>query len=122
LRSCKSAGAQRLNDLTSLHADPSRLRELWFESCGALVALDDIARQTGLRDLGVANCGPIDSLAPIAALRELEHLHMYESTRIADGDLTPLLRLTRLIDLRMMNRQHYKPTVADVKTQLGLDE
>jgi hypothetical protein len=40
---------------------------------------------------------------------------MYESTRIADGDLTPLLRLTRLIDLRMMNRQHYKPTVADVK-------
>ncbi len=31
------------------------------------------------------NCGPIDSLAPIAALQELEHLHMYDSTRITDG-------------------------------------
>ncbi len=52
------AGAQKLNDLTSLRSDPPRLRELWFESCGALVALDEIARQTGLRHLGVAKLRP----------------------------------------------------------------
>jgi internalin A len=53
-------------------------------------------------------------------MTRLQRLHLYESTRIADGDLTPLLTLTGLRDLRIMSRSHYRPTVADVRTQRAI--
>jgi hypothetical protein len=61
-------------------------------------------------------------LHPIAGLTELTGLHLYESTRIVDGDLEPLLGLRNLRDLRIMNRKHYKPAVAEVKGRLGLTD
>ena len=47
---------------------------------------------------------------------------MYGSTTIADGDLTPLLSMTHMRDLRVMNRRHYRPTIHDVRAHLGLNE
>ncbi|MGI8878963.1 MAG: hypothetical protein ACR2KJ_00295 [Jatrophihabitans sp.] len=115
-------GAQRLDDLASLSSIEPRLRELRFETCGAIANLGDIAHQTNLRELWLANCGPINSLSPIGALTELGALIAYESTRIADGDLSPLLQLGNLARLRMMNRRHYRPTVAEIKAMLKINE
>jgi internalin A len=47
---------------------------------------------------------------------------MWESTRVADGDLAPLLQLQHLRDLRLMNRKHYRPSVAQVKEKLGMTD
>jgi hypothetical protein len=122
LESLEIAGAQRLHDLTPLSGRWPRLCTLRFQSCGAITSLGDIAHHTGLRELWVADCGPIASLAPLAALRELQTLELWGSTRFDDGDLTPLLELGQLTDLRMMNRQHYKPSVTDIKAHLGINE
>jgi hypothetical protein len=51
---------------------------------------------------------------------ELTELYLYESTRIVDGDLEPLLELRRLRDFRMMNRKHYLPSVSEIIDRLGL--
>lgn len=110
-----------LEDLSALAAlNPPVLAELQLESCRRVVSLDDVRRLVGLRYLNVSECGDIDSLAPIAELRNLERLYLYGSTKILDGDLSPLLGLTRLHDLRLMNRRHYAPQAREVKVQLGI--
>ncbi|WP_281256258.1 hypothetical protein [Phycicoccus duodecadis] len=43
-------------------------------------------------------------------------------TTIDDGDLTPLLTMPRLHDLRMVNRRHYAPSVTQVRAQLGIEQ
>jgi hypothetical protein len=116
------SGAQRLHDLGSLSSTAFRLAELRLDTCGAVTTLEGITNQTGLRKLWVANCGNIESLRGIVALHDLELLYMWESTRIADGDLAPLLQLQHLRDLRLMNRKHYRPSVAQVKEKLGMTD
>ena len=98
------------------------LTELHLAACRRVTSLEDLRHLVGLRFLDVSEGGRIDSLEPIAGLRELHRLYLYDSTTIADGDLTPLLGLAHLRDLRIMNRRHYVPSVQDVKHQLGLVE
>ena len=54
-------------------------------------------------------------------MTDLQRLWAWESTRIADGDLTPLLGLGSLTEIRMKSRNHYRPTLAEVKHQLRLE-
>lgn len=96
------------------------LTELHLASCKRLGSLENLRPLIGLRLLDLGNSGPLESLQPIAGARLLEVLSLYESTNIVDGDLTPLLELDRLRNLRMMNRRHYSPSVHDVKLRLGL--
>jgi hypothetical protein len=53
-------------------------------------------------------------------MTELENLHMWGTTRILDDDLTPLLQLRKLTDLRIRGRASYRPTLVEVMAQLGL--
>ena len=117
-------GARRLADIEALARSdaPQELRSLDLGSSSGFVSLDALAGRAGLRTLGIANLGPITSLRPLEGMTTLERLMAYESTRIANGDLSPLLSLTGLKDLRMMNRKHYRPTVAEVKGELGLTD
>lgn len=96
------------------------LAELHLASCKRLGSVESLRPLVGLRVLDVSNAGLIESLHPIAGAQLLEVLHLYESTNIVDGDLSPLLELARLRDFRMMNRRHYSPSVQDVKIRLGL--
>lgn len=98
------------------------LSRLDLASCRRLTSLTDLSRLAGLRELDVSESGTLASLGPIAGLTRLERLYMYGSTTIADGDLTPLLSMTHMRDLRVMNRRHYRPTSHDVCAQLGLSE
>jgi hypothetical protein len=105
--------AHRLRDISDIAALVS-LRELWFEKCRGIASIDDVERLVNLEFLGFAHCGQIESLTPIESLKKLEVLYAYESTRITDGDLSPLTRLPRLREVRMRDRADYRPRMRDL--------
>ena len=82
---------------------------------------EDVANLVGLVVLGFSDCGDIPSLAPIEGLRSLDRVYAWGTTKILDGDLSPLTRLPKLRDLRMRNRHGYRPTVAEVMADLPHD-
>lgn len=96
------------------------LRQLALGGCRQIEELGPVAGCEALESLDVSEGGRVESLSPIAGLRQLSRLYLYGSTRITDGDLTPLLGLGHLQVLRIMNRRHYKPSVREVEQQLGL--
>lgn len=95
------------------------LRELAIESCKKLSAIDEVSQLEHLVTLKLANCGEIVSLQPLEGLRCLERFFAWESTKVADGDLTVLTRLPRLREVAMMSRRSYHPTVQEVEALLG---
>jgi internalin A len=113
-------GARRLTDIDVLRDAPGRLQSLDLESCSGIVSLDALAGRVELVTLGIGDLGPIASLRPLQGMTALERLGAWGSTSITDGDLSPLLGLTGLKDLRMMSRKHYRPPLAKVESQLGL--
>jgi internalin A len=111
--------ARALSDISDAGELASSLRELEFEDCRAIDALDDVEPLVNLRFLGFSECGDVESLGPIGSLEQLEVLHAWGSTRIVDGDLSPLARLPRLGEIRMRDRRGYKPRVADLVAALS---
>lgn len=110
-----------LEDISALaRLNSPVLTRLDLASC-RLTSLADLSGLQGLRELDVSEGGHLASLAPIAGLTRLERLYLYGSTSIADGDLSPLLVMTRMRDLRMMNRRHYRPTLKTIRAHLGLE-
>ena len=93
-----------------------------FETARRLDSLDDIAKLVRLSHLGIANSGEIRSLAPVSQMTELSTLYAWGTTRIADNDLSPLLGLTALTDLRIRPRSSYNPSVAEIKTALSIQD
>jgi len=102
-------GAPRLRDISQLRWLGDCLVELWLEGCRGLGALDDIEPLARLRALYIGDCGPIESVAPLADLQQLEHLSAWGTTRVVDGDLTPLVGLPGLREVRMRDRREYQP-------------
>ena len=98
------------------------LDRLDLASCRHIPSLDPVAGLHGLRELDLSEGGTLPSLGPIAALTRLERLYLYGSTKVADRDLSPLLGLNRMKDLRMKNRRHYTPSVNGVRAHLGLEQ
>ena len=111
-------GLSDLSDLASASA-PRHLRELQLESDRGITRLDEIGMATNLEFLNISDLRDIESLAPLGNLKLLDTLYAYETTRVADGDLTPLMKLPSLKDLRMMNRRSYSPSVGEVKARLS---
>jgi internalin A len=112
-------GLYQQGALASLTGLPGSLRVLAIESCRKLGSIDAVAGLRGLSRLKVANCGDIASLAPLAGLDELEEFFAWESTRVADGDLSVLLSLPRLRAIGMQNRREYRPSVAEIERALA---
>jgi internalin A len=110
--------ARRLRDIGELTLLSSTLVELGFDDCPSLDAIDEVETLVGLRRLGVSDCGRIASLAPVEALRQLELLYAWGSTRVEDNDLSPLTRLPRLHEIRMRDRREYRPRVAELVSAL----
>jgi hypothetical protein len=112
-------GAPRLHEIDEVAELSASLRELKFEECERIDAIDDVGPLVGLRFLGISESGDIASLAPIGSLTQLEALYAWGSTRIVDGDLSPLARLPRLKEIRMRNRRGYRPPVGDLMAALS---
>jgi internalin A len=111
--------ARSLHDIGDVAGLASALRRLELQDCPAIDVIDDIESLVNLRFLGVSECGDIESLAPIASLERLEKLYAWGSTRVVDGDLSPLARLPRLKEVRMRDRRGYTPRVAELVSALA---
>ena len=109
--------ASKLEDFSALNSF-SKLRSLKLGSCRRLSTLDFVAHCQKLAFLNIAETGQIASLHPLSRLVELETLMAYGSTTVQDGDLSVLLDLPHLAELRMMNRKHNHPSVATVQQGL----
>jgi hypothetical protein len=119
LAGLRIAAARELHDLADIGSVAITLRALAFESCLDIHDLQPLSVLTELRDLGISDCGRISSLHPLGELHMLEYLSAWGSTRIEDSDLSPLLRLSRLREIRMRDRREYRPRLAKVKKRLG---
>lgn len=115
--------APKLEDVSALRTAPTAqsIRELHFDTCKKIPTFDDVARAKNVQVLSLANSGDFPSLAPLTGMPELRELHLYESTRIVDGDLSPLLTLPKLQTLSLANRRPYSPQVGEIKRQLGIE-
>jgi|GEM_PF-1485647 len=113
-------GAPLLKDLVDLGSAsaPKTLRTLELEMCRGISTLAAIGRLTGLTYLNVSDCGDIASFGPLANLHHLKELYAYGTTRVVDGDLSPLTGLNELTDVRMQNRRDYKPSLKYIKEQI----
>lgn len=113
-------GATLLTDVVDLGSAsaPRTLRTLELELCRGISTLDEIGRLTGLTYLNIGDCGDIASFAPLANLRHLKELYAYGTTRVIDGDLSPLMGLMELTDVRMQNRRAYSPSLKSIKEQI----
>lgn len=112
-------GARRLRDIADVADLEATLREFELEGCQSLSAIDDVASLVNLRFLGVSDCRDIESLAPIKELENLEELYAWGSTRVVDGDLSPLAHLPQLREIRMQDRRAYRPRVAELQSSLS---
>jgi hypothetical protein len=111
--------APRLEDVSDVAELAESLRELKFEACPAITTLEDLEALVHLRVLGISDSGDIDSLAPIHSLKQLEVIYAWGSTRVVDGDLSPLTTLPRLNEVRMRDRRDYRPRVAELAAAAG---
>jgi hypothetical protein len=119
LTTLKIATARPLHELNALSAADATLRELDLESCPDVYDIDALSALTELRYLGISDCGRIPSISAVGELLLLECLYAWGSTRVEDGDLSPLLRLSRLKEIRMRDRREYQPKLSEVKERLG---
>ena len=118
IHSLNIAGARSLADLAELRGR-RLLRVLQLEGCRRIPDIADLDDCVGLTFLNLGDCGDIPTIAPIGGMKELEDLYLYESTRVLDGDLSPVLGLPKLRDLRMRDRRGYSPSVAAICEQLA---
>lgn len=114
-------GGLKLEDVSALRTNAAQsIRELHLNTCRKVPTFKDVSSVEGVRILDLANSGDFPSLEPLEGMSELQELYLFESTRIVDGDLTPLLTLPKLEKLALANRRNYIPHVAEIKRQLGI--
>jgi len=115
LQELEIALATRLSNIQALEGMRS-LRRLSFDTCKKIGDLQVVATLEGLEDLIFGNCGEIESLAPLRGLESLRRVVFYESTKIKDGDLSPLESLPALESVAFQNRRHYSHRDSDFAT------
>lgn len=112
--------ATRLKDTDALQQlEPDRLEELHLEACRTLSDLGPVASARSLRFLNASDCDDIESLHPLKNLAHLEVLWLYGTTKILDGDLSPIMGLPRLRELRLQARRIYSPSSEQVEASIS---
>jgi internalin A len=111
--------ARELEDIDALALASQSLREVDFETCLGIYEIEGLGELGQLRFLGISDCGRIPSIRPLENLTRLECLYAWGSTRVEDGDLSPLLQLPRLKEIRMRDRREYRPRVREIADVLA---
>lgn len=106
------AHATRLTGLSGIE-HLVHLRRLSVDTCRKISSIPQVSALLELHELDIDNCGDIESLAPIRRLTQLERVSFIESTRIVDGDLSPLKELPGLRRAHFGERSHYSHSNAD---------
>lgn len=111
--------ARRLYDISSVERAGPTLREFGIELCNRVGSLDGIEHLLNLEKLSISDCGRIESLVPLRLLLNLQVVHAWGSTLVEDGDLSPLVGLPLLRELRMRDRRNYRPRVSEIQKSIG---
>ena len=111
LRTLRLAGLSQLGSLSGIEA-LTNLEELDIGTCRALRSIAEVRSLSALKRLHLNNCGEIESLAPLKGLHSLEFVSFSESTKIVDGDLSPLAENENLGTICFQNRRHYSHRLA----------
>jgi hypothetical protein len=74
-----------------------------------------------LEELNLENCAEIDSLAPLAKCASLETLRLIGDTKMADGNIEPLLSMPALRNVSLRDWNHYNLTSEEVNKALALN-
>ncbi|MEO8695674.1 MAG: hypothetical protein ABI658_19305 [Acidimicrobiales bacterium] len=110
-----------LGDIGPLRSLDSVLEELHLEGC-RIYDLSPLACARTLRVINASECGDVETLGPLRGLANLEVLWLFGSTRVVDGDLSPLTELPSLRELRMRSRPAYRPSVGEVQALISRDD
>lgn len=129
LPSLREVGA--LTALKKVSIDGSK-RAADVEALGALTLLEELelvkvpvssgeflSGLTRLRRLILDGVGTLPSLAFLVSLTSLEHFKALGNTRITDGDVSVLLQLPRLHDVRLGKRPHYSHSGDEIRYVLA---
>jgi hypothetical protein len=112
-------GQFRIGCSCELRRELHHRHKLQLQSCHRVERLDAVGGAYSLEFLNFSECGDVQSLSPLQALRELRVLYLYGTTRVLDSDLTPLTRLPHLAELRMQSRREYRPSVREIQSHLA---
>lgn len=111
--------ARNLHDITALaRAQSPVLKILQFGSCKKIQDIAPVVGCPSLRFFELSEGNEIPTVKPLGGLSELDRLYMYGSTKVADGDLSPIAQLPKLRDFRMVNRRNYKPSTSAINELL----
>ena len=98
-----------------MHLRGAALQVLQLQSCKKVTDIKPVGSCAALQFFDLSEGGEIPSVGPLTDLVALERLYLYESTKVTDGDLSPIARLPKLKDFRMRNRRAYKPSVKEIQ-------
>jgi internalin A len=109
--------AKNLEDIEALRRSSSPLlKTVQLPACRKITDISAVSGCTSLRAFELSDGSEVPTVEPLSVLVGLEHLTLFGSTAVADGDLTPIAELPRLTDFRMMNRRHYSPSVPEIQS------
>lgn len=108
--------ASTLSDISALgRSRPTLLQVLQLQACRRIIGIEPVVDCSSLQFFDLSEGGEVSTIEPLGGLVGLERVYLYESTRVVDGDLSPIAQLPRLKDFRMMNRRHYSPSVKEIQ-------
>ncbi|HVR79062.1 MAG TPA: hypothetical protein VMS99_11815 [Acidimicrobiia bacterium] len=107
-----------LRDIEDLRDIQSELLYLHIELC-RIGDLGPVSGLSALRMLNAGDCGGIRSVAPLRNLQNLRVAWLFGSTNVLDHDLSALVDLPALEELRMQSRQSYRPSVGFIHSLIA---
>jgi hypothetical protein len=111
-------GARRLATVEALR-DAKRLLTIELPAATNLTSIEPVQECPGATFLDISEGATFPSAEPLGEMRELRRLYAYASTRFVSGDLTPIAQLPKLAHLRMQDRRHYRPKVAEIQALIS---
>jgi len=112
--------APGLSDISALERSrPPVLQVLRLQSCKKISDILPVASCASLQFFDLSEGGEIPSVAPLGSLVNLERLYLYDSTKVSDGNLSPIAGLPKLKDFRMQNRRGYSPSVKEIQEMIA---
>lgn len=95
------------------------LSHVELSGCRGLSRLDSLQSLSALEVLLIENCGTVESIKPIGDCTNLRSVALIGDTKIADGDLTPLLALPKLASVSIREWGHYSHSREEITAAIS---
>ena len=98
------------------------LEHLEIRNCNKINKIDELATLVNLKHLELSDNKDIETLAPIRNLKKIEVCYFSGSTKIVDGDLSPIRKLPKLKKVVFTDRKSYNYCRFDFKSKKELEQ